>query len=126
VEGVVYLLAVMLTTVLTGRLVKLGQGYGTIIGSNLYKNHRTLFAAFLIEAIVLSLAFPYFQIAIDDWLWTNIAWFPTIIVEAVVAYYCWFCLEFGFQHQITKTDILAPQIVLVINYLHLLPMPFRP
>ena len=126
VEGVVYLLAVMLTTVLTGRLVKLGQGYGTTLGSTLFKNHRILFVAFVIEAVVLSLAFPYLQIVMRNWLWTNITWFPTIIAEAFVAYYGWFCLEFGFNHQTTKTDILLPQVVLAVNYLHLLPLPFRP
>lgn len=126
VEGTVYLLAIMLTTVLTGRLVRLGHGYGTTIFLRLFQNHKTLFVFFLIEAILLSLAFPYLQLNIDNWLWANIAWFPTIIVEAFVIYYGWFCLEFGFTHQIKAIEILFPQVVLLPNYLRFLPAPFTP
>jgi len=126
VAGVVYLLTVMLTTVLAGSLVKLGHGYGTTIGSTLFKNHRVLFALFIVEAVSLSVAFTYLQLAIGNWLWTNIAWVPTIIVEAFLSYYVWFCFAFGFNHQIKGKEILLPQIVLVLNYLGYLPLPFRP
>ena len=116
----------MLTTVVAGYLVKLGHGYGTTIGSHLSKNHKTLFALFIAEAVSLSIAFPYLQLTIDNWLWASIAWFPTIIVEAFLGFYVWFCFEFGFPHQIKGTEILLPQIVLVLNGLGLLPLPFKP
>jgi hypothetical protein len=126
VEGVVYLLTVMLTTVLAGHLVKLGHGYGTTWGSNLFKGHRRLFIFFLIEAVGLSIAFPYIQVIVSNWLWGNISCFPTIVAEAFVLYYLWFCLTFGYKHTIQWYEIVLPQLVLLANYLNFLPVPFKP
>lgn len=127
VEGAVYLLAVMLTTVLTGKMVKIGHGYGTApFLSRLFQNHKRLFVLFIIEAIILSVGFPYMQSAIDGWLWQNIVWFPAIIVEAFVIYYVWFCFEFGFDHQVRWYEIALPQLIVLANYAGLFPLPFKP
>ena len=114
VSSVGFLLTVMLTTILSEIFVKMGSRYGKTIGSNEFQTKEKLYWAFLIEAIALSVAFAHFESAIDVFLMVNMNWLPSIVVEAFVVYYVWFCLAFKFRTRLQP--VLAPQIILALNY----------
>ena len=114
VSSVGFLLTVILTTMLSGIFVKMGSRYGKTIDSNEFQTKEKLYWAFLIEATALSAAFAYFESAIDALLMVNMNWLPSIVVEAFVVYYVWFCLTFKFRTRLQP--VLAPQIILVLNY----------
>jgi hypothetical protein len=113
-SSVGFLLTVILTTMLSRIFVKMGSRYGKRLGSNEFQTKEKLYWAFLIEAIVLSAAFAYFESAIDSFLMVNLNWLPSILVEAFVVYYVWFCVAFNFRTRLPP--VLVPQIVLVLNY----------
>lgn len=115
ISSIGFLLTVMLTTMLSGIFVKMGCRYGKTIGSNEFQTKEKLYWAFLIEAIILSVAFAYFESAVDVFLMVNVNWLPSIVVEAFVVYYVWFCMAFRFRTRLQP--VLAPQIILVLNYL---------
>ena len=114
VSSVGFLLTVMLTTMLSGFLVKMGSGYGKTLGSEEFQSRAKLYWAFLIEAIVLSVAFAYFESTVVAFLRASMAWLPSIVVEAFVVYYVWFSLTFKFK--LHWQPILLPQIILLLNY----------
>lgn len=106
----------MLTTMLSGILVKMGYShYGRLAGSDEFQSKATLYWAFLIEALLLSLAFAYFESAIIAILVMNEKWLPSIVVEAFVIYYLWFCHTF--HYKIRWKPLAFPQLIPVLNYL---------
>jgi hypothetical protein len=115
ISSVGFLLSVMVTTALSGIFVKMGCRYGKTIGSNEFQTKEKLYWAFLVEAIILSVAFTYFESAVDVFLMVNMSWVPSIVVEAFVAYYVWFCMTFSFRTRLRP--ILVPQVILFLNYL---------
>jgi hypothetical protein len=114
ISSVAFLLTVMLTTMLSGVLVKMGSRYGKLAGSQQFQSKEKLYWAFLGEAIVLSIAFAYFESAIDQLLRDSVSWLPSIVVEAFIVYYMWFCQTFKFK--IRWRPVLFPQLTLVLNY----------
>jgi hypothetical protein len=89
--------------------------YGKVAGSEEFQSKGTLYWAFLIEAVLLSLSFAYFESAIIGILVVNEKWLPSIVVEAFVIYYIWFCHTF--RYKIRWKPLAIPQLVLVLNYL---------
>lgn len=115
VSSVAYLLTVMLTTMLSGILCKMGYRYGKVLGSEEFQSKATLYWAFLIEAVILSLAFAYFESALIAMLLMGLRWLPSIVVEAFVIYYIWFCLTFGYK--IHWQPLVLPQFIPILNYI---------
>jgi hypothetical protein len=103
----------MITTALSGRMVKMGGGFGKIFPSPLFQSVPRLFIAFLLEAIALSIGFEYIQPWLTETLLGNLNVLVSIVVEAFVAYYVWFCLEFNFNPH--WKPLLLPQIVVALN-----------
>jgi hypothetical protein len=109
-----FLFTVMITTAFSGRMVKMGAGFGKIFPSNFFQSVPRLYIAFLIEAIALSVAFEYLDPFITAWLLTNLSFLVSIVVEAFVGYYVWFCLEFNFNMH--WKPLLIPQVIVALNY----------
>jgi hypothetical protein len=115
VSWISYLFTVMITTVAAGHLVKMGTGYGKIFPSESFQSFPKLFVAFLIEAVVLAVAFEWIQPWLTATLLTNLKILVSIVVEAFVVYYLWFCLAFSFNPRYKV--ILIPQILVAANLL---------
>lgn len=114
ISSVAFLLTVILTTMLSGVLVKMGSRYGKMIGSPAFQSKEKLYWAFLGEAILLSVTFAYFESAMVMFVRVNMTWLPSIIVEAFIVYYIWFCGTFKFK--IRWQPVLLPQLIVALNY----------
>jgi len=86
-----------------------------IVGSNLFQNKKKLMVAFFIEILVLSLFSDFISPYIELFLWSNVLYLPSIIIEFLVICYIWFC--HAFDYKTYWKPILYPQIVFVVNYL---------
>ena len=113
VSSVGFLLTVMLSTILSGELIEIGKGYGKVFTSPRFQRKQTLFWAFLIEAVALSLLFAFVEPYIDKFLWMFKTWLPIIFIEAFVLYYIWFCVKFEFN--IYGKAVGYPQIAVILN-----------
>jgi hypothetical protein len=118
VGSVGFLIAVMVTTALSGKLVKMeGKHAGKLPGSKEFQGFSRIFPAFLVEAILLSVLFGYFEKAAENLLIANLQWIPSFIVEAFVLYYVWFCLSFDYKITRYWKVLFVLQLVVGLNVL---------
>jgi phosphoglycerol transferase MdoB-like AlkP superfamily enzyme len=103
----------MITTALGGHLVKMGAGYGKVFSSQRFQSFPRLFIAFLIEAVLLAVVFEWIQPWLTQVLLSNLSILVSIVVEAFVVYYFWFCVTFNFSPRWKAW--LLPQIIVALN-----------
>lgn len=112
-----FLFAVMVTTILSGQLVKMGKGFGKLKGSTKFQSFVVLWIFFLIEAILLAVFFGYLESFVDTFLLVNLKILPFITIEAIFGYYLWFCVEFNYVIPRFWKSILLAQALAIANLL---------
>ena len=116
--SVAFLLTVMLTTAISGKIIKVERNHqAKRIGSKEYQSFGIAFPLFLAEAVVIAILFGYFQTAIEQVLWANILLLPTFFIEADTFYYFWFCVEYDYNPFRYWKTIVAFQILVALNLL---------
>lgn len=112
-----FLFAVMITTILSGQLVKMGKGFGKLKGSTKFQGFIVLWLCFLLEAVLLAVFFGYFESFVDNFLLINLKITPFITIEAIFGYYLWFCIEFNYVIPRFWKSILLAQALAIVNLL---------
>ena len=115
VSSTSFLFAVMITTALSGKLVRMGERWGFIYPKKRFQPFPKLLFFFLVEAVLLSLLFGYIETWISPFLQANISWLPAIWSESFFLYYIWFCDEYKFKMH--PQYIVIPQVLALVNYL---------
>ena len=114
-QGVGFLLAVLLTTMLSGTIVHMSKKSGKVIGSTEYRSFWVLWGAFFLEAVFLSLLFTFVEplsVMILQVFWELI---PFIVIEAFFVFFLWFCSTFHFKIGKHWKFIALSQFVGILN-----------
>lgn len=108
-----WLMSVTFTAMLGGILVKLGEGHGKIIGSDLFQNKHKLFIFFILEVILLSFLSPLLQsLVFKPLLVTYSEYLISIFVQFYIIVFVWFLLSYGFK--IKWKPVLVSETIVIL------------
>jgi hypothetical protein len=117
VQSVAFLLTVMLTTAISGKIVKVEKHHqARVVGSHEYKKFGIAFPLYLLEAIGIAILFGYSQTAIESVLLANLLLLPTFFIEAGIGYYFWFCIEYEYNPFKYWKLIIGFQLPVLIDF----------
>jgi hypothetical protein len=74
-------------------LVKLGHGWGKILGSHEFKSPEVLFVGVLASAFFTGILFEFVTPLVNMLLHSVVEWIPTVISVSILALYGWFCVS---------------------------------
>ena len=103
---------ILISSMLSGSMVKMGKGWGKILGGGEFVSFYKLFFVFIIENMLITVGaqfiiFPVFS----QFLYQNAIKAVLISIEMVLIFNIWFSRTFGYKY---RKEILASLAIVIM------------
>ena len=110
------------STMLSGSIVRVGNGFGFIRGGRGFQPFWTLFPFYILEGLFISVSMVFLEVPVTNWLNEYKVFVPSIVSSSIAIFLLWFCRinQFDIRWRAFSALNIPAGITIILSYLKMI------